>query len=148
MHTTIAVDPGTRDALERLKRERRLRSLNDVIVHMLQGQAARGAHPDPQRLQRLLQHRRKLADFAKKNGLRRLAVFGSTVRGEANQESDLDVLVEFKGRPKVGLFGFERMQEELSRILGVRVDLQTPASLSTQFAKQVEKEALDLYVAA
>ena len=89
----------------------------------------------------------RLAEFCRQNGVRRLAVFGSALRDDFAQGSDVDVLVEFEpGRtPGLKFFG---MQEELSRIFGRTVDLHTQASLSRHFRSQVLAEAEDQYVAA
>ena len=89
----------------------------------------------------------RLAEFCRQNGVRRLAVFGSALRDDFAQGSDVDVLVEFEpGRtPGLKFFG---MQEELSRIFGRAVDLHTQASLSRHFRSQVLAEAEDQYVAA
>ena len=89
----------------------------------------------------------RLAEFCRQNGVRRLAVFGSALRDDFAQGSDVDVLVEFEpGRtPGLKFFG---MQEELSRIFGRTVDLHTQASLSRHFRSQVLAEAEDQYVTA
>jgi hypothetical protein len=88
-----------------------------------------------------------LAEFCRQNGVRRLAVFGSALRGDFRPDSDVDVLIEFEpGRtPGLRFFG---MQEELSRLFDRTVDLHTPASLSRDFRSQVLSEAEDRYVAA
>jgi predicted nucleotidyltransferase len=56
-------------------------------------------------------------------------VFGSVTRGEAEETSDVDVLVEFDGSRLVGLFAFARMRRFLTEILGRPVDLATPDAL-------------------
>jgi predicted nucleotidyltransferase len=88
-----------------------------------------------------------LAEFCRQNGIRRLAVFGSALRDDFVQDSDVDVLVEFEpGRtPGLRFFG---IQDELSRLFGRTVDLHTQASLSRYFRSQVMSEAEDQYVAA
>ena len=85
--------------------------------------------------------------FCRANGIRRLALFGSVLRDDFLPDSDVDVLVEFFPGVRVGL-AFIRMQEELSAILGRRVDLHTPGTLSKYFRDQVLHEAEELYVAA
>ena len=73
--------------------------------------------------------RKKLAEFCRKNHIRKLAFFGSVLRDDFGPDSDVDVLVEFEpGRtPGLAFFG---MQEELEKILGRKVDLNTPGFLS------------------
>ena len=74
-------------------------------------------------------------------------LFGSTARGEATPESDIDVLVEFEPGKTPG-FAFFGMQDELSEKLGRPVDLNTPGCLSKYFRDQVVAEARPLYVQA
>ena len=88
-----------------------------------------------------------LAAFCRRHGIRRLALFGSVLRDDFTPESDIDVLVEFESGRTPGL-AFFGMQDELSRILGRRVDLNTPGSLSRYFRDEVLSEAQDCYVAA
>ena len=91
--------------------------------------------------------RERLAAFCRANGIRRLSLFGSVLRDDFRPDSDVDVLVEFQPNVRVGL-AFIRMQDEISAILGHKVDLNTPASLSKYFRDEVLKEAEALYVAA
>ncbi len=85
--------------------------------------------------------------FCRANGIRRLALFGSVLRGDFRPDSDVDVLVEFQPGVRVGL-ALIRMQDELSAIFGHTVDLSTPGSLSKYFRAEVLDEAEALYVAA
>ena len=89
----------------------------------------------------------ELADFCRRNRIRRLAVFGSALRDDFRPDSDLDLLVEFEPDTRVGLrfFGLER---ELSQLFGQQVDLNTPNFLSPYFRNEVMAEAENLYVAS
>ena len=89
----------------------------------------------------------RIAGFCRQNHIRRLALFGSVLRRDFGPESDVDVLVEFEAGHVPGL-AFFGLQEELSQILGRRVDLNTPQFLSRHFRKAVQREAEDLYVAS
>lgn len=89
----------------------------------------------------------RIAKFCRVNGIRRLALFGSVLRGDFRPESDVDVLVEFQPGMHVGL-AFIRMQDELSAIINHKVDLNTPGSLNKYFRDEVLKEAETIYVAA
>lgn len=89
----------------------------------------------------------QLADFCRRHHIRKLAFFGSVLRNDFSPESDVDVLVEFEEGHTPGL-AFFAMQEELSRILGRQVDLNTPAFLSRHFREQVMREARVAYVAS
>ncbi len=91
--------------------------------------------------------REALAEFCRRHGIRRLAVFGSALRDDFGPHSDVDVLVEFETGRTPGL-AFFAMQDDLSRMFGRVVDLHTPRSLSRDFRDQVLAEAQDQYVAA
>lgn len=88
-----------------------------------------------------------LAEFCRRHGIRRLALFGSVLRDDFTPESDVDVLVEFEPGRTPG-FAFFGLQDDLSNMLGRRVDLKTPQCLSKYFVNEVLREAKDLYVAA
>lgn len=78
--------------------------------------------------------------FCRRNHIRRLALFGSVLRDDFGPDSDLDVLVEFEPGARVGL-RFFGMEQELSEILGRKVELHTPGFLSKYFRDQVIAEA-------
>jgi predicted nucleotidyltransferase len=81
-----------------------------------------------------------VADFCRRHRIRKLAFFGSVLRNDFGPESDVDVLVEFEPGHVPGL-AFLSMEEELSKILGRKVDLNTPGFLSPYFRDQVVAEA-------
>ncbi len=85
-----------------------------------------------------------IADFCRRNYIRKLALFGSVLRRNFRRDSDVDVLVEFDPEHVPG-WGFFTMQEELSQILKRPVDLHTPKSLSRYFRDQVLSEAEAIY---
>jgi len=89
----------------------------------------------------------QIAAFCRARGIRRLALFGSFLHGDAGSESDVDLLVDFEPGRVPGLAFFE-MQEELGRILGRTVDLNTPGFLDPAFRERVAAEARPLYVTA
>lgn len=91
--------------------------------------------------------RSALADFCRRHHIRRLALFGSVLRDDFRPSSDVDVLVEFEPGHVPG-FAFFDLQEELAALLGRKVDLHTPGSLSRYFRERVVREAQDQYVAA
>lgn len=78
--------------------------------------------------------------FCERNHIRKLSLFGSVLRDDFGPTSDIDVLVEFDPEHVPGL-DFLTMQDELSEILGRRVDLNTPNSLSPYFRNKVLAEA-------
>ncbi|HET6229333.1 MAG TPA: nucleotidyltransferase family protein [Longimicrobiaceae bacterium] len=76
--------------------------------------------------------RSALADFCCRNHIRRLALFGSVLHDDFGPESDVDVLVELEPGHCLG-FAFFALQDELSEMLGRRVDLNTREDLSRYF---------------
>jgi len=89
----------------------------------------------------------KIEAFCRRNQIRRLAFFGSVLRDDFSAESDVDVLVEFEPDARVGL-QFFKMEQELSEILGRKVDLNTAGFLSKYFRDEVLADAKVLYDAA
>ena len=81
-------------------------------------------------------------------GVKRVAIFGSMVRGEDTPQSDVDILVALKPpdeRPPLGLFKLIALEEELSEILGRKVDLVTEDSVSPYIRPYIENEKVVLY---
>ena len=74
--------------------------------------------------------------------MRRLALFGSVLRDDFAPESDVDVLVEFEPGARVGL-AFFTMQDELSDILGRRVDMNTFDGVEESRNRLLKAEILD-----
>jgi len=90
----------------------------------------------------------ELADFCRRNGIRKLALFGSVLTERFSEASDVDVLVEFEPSQQVGYLGMARMERELSLLFGGRkIDLRTPAELSPYFRQEVVNSAAVQYVA-
>jgi hypothetical protein len=70
----------------------------------------------------------KLAPFCRQHSVARLEVFGSVARGEADAESDLDLLITFQPGVQPGL-EFYLLPDEIERIVGRKVDLLTRRSV-------------------
>lgn len=85
----------------------------------------------------------EIADFCRRNQIRRLAVFGSALRDDSTPESDVDVW--FEPEATVGLIRYHHVEEELSELLQRDVDLNTVESLSKYFRDEVLAEAEVLY---
>ena len=90
----------------------------------------------------------QIAEFCRRNHIRRLALFGSVLRDDFGPDSDVDVLVEFEPGARVGLLRLAGMEIELGDLLGHKVDLNTPGFLSRYFRDQVLAEAEVQYDAA
>ena len=88
----------------------------------------------------LLRRLEKLLPVARSRfGVSELAVFGSVARGEATDQSDLDLLVDFVGTPTFD--GFMGLKLFLEDALGVRIDLVTRAALKPRLRARIEAEA-------
>jgi predicted nucleotidyltransferase len=84
-----------------------------------------------------------LPELRQRYGVVSLGVFGSYVRSEQRQGSDLDVLVEFDDRP-LTLLQFIALENELSDRLGVKVDLVEKSCLKPGIGRHVLKEVVTL----
>jgi len=87
----------------------------------------------------------KLALFKnelKQFSVKELYLFGSYAREEADEQSDLDILVEFEPGAQVGLFEFARLRRRLCELLGRDVDLVTRNALRPEMKDQILREAV------
>jgi uncharacterized protein len=74
--------------------------------------------------------------------VRSLSVFGSVVRGESMEDSDIDLIVEFDPGAHTGLFAMARLQRSLKELLGRDIDLVTPHALHKALKKNIMEEAV------
>ena len=72
--------------------------------------------------------------------LKEIGIFGSYLRNEQKNESDLDVLVDYDYEQTPGLFSFVRLEEELSKLIGVQVDLVMKSALRPYIGKRILEE--------
>ena len=82
-----------------------------------------------------------LARFCERHHIRRLSLFGSQLKGTAQLDSDIDLLVEFDPEHIPTLLGIAGMEIELSDMLGKRVDRRTAGDLSRYFRDEVVRTA-------
>lgn len=82
-----------------------------------------------------------LEAFCKRHHIRKLSLFGSVLRDDFRADSDVDVLVEFEQGYPVGLIRLAGIEQELAKLLGCKVDLNTPGFLSEYFRDEVLAEA-------
>jgi predicted nucleotidyltransferase len=75
-------------------------------------------------------------NFCRRHHIRRLGLFGSVLTDHFRPDSDIDVLVEFEEGHTPGL-AFFGMEEELSSLMGRKVDLNTPGFLSRYFRSDI-----------
>ena len=81
-------------------------------------------------------------EIKRRFSVKNLYLFGSIARGEGQEASDVDVLVEYEPGARVGMFQFVRLQRELSKILHCEVDLATRDSLHKELRDDILKEAV------
>lgn len=85
----------------------------------------------------LEQHREEMREEYR---VKEIGIFGSYVRGETDDASDVDILVDFE--QPVGFFKFLELEEYLEGLLGVRVDLVSRKALKPRIGKRILKEVL------
>jgi len=86
--------------------------------------------------------RTHMPQLRERHAVRSIGVFGSYARGQQTNRSDLDLLVEFDDPP--GLLEFIALENELSDLLGVKVDLVTRNALRPRIGKRILEEVVML----
>ncbi len=84
-----------------------------------------------------------IAPIAKSYGIKRIYLFGSYAKGEATEESDIDLLIE-KGKP-MSLLKLSGMRRQVQEALNLSVDLVTTAGIEDIFRKEIEGTEILLY---
>ncbi|MDZ4296892.1 MAG: nucleotidyltransferase family protein [Moraxellaceae bacterium] len=84
-------------------------------------------------------HREAIRTIVLKHNATNPRVFGSVLCGKDTESSDLDILIE--PTPKTSLMDVARIQVELERLLGVKIDVLTPMALPVKFRQKVILEA-------
>jgi hypothetical protein len=85
----------------------------------------------------------KITLALKSRGAKRIAVFGSYIRGENKPQSDIDIMVEFSERKS--LLDIVGIQRELADMLGIKVDLLTEKSISPYLIDRIRGEMAVIY---
>jgi len=88
----------------------------------------------------LKSRREEILRIAAKHGAHNVRVFGSVARGEADSQSDIDLLVEFKRGTT--LLGHAALVQELEDLLGVKVDVVSERGLRDRVRERVLREAV------
>jgi len=84
-------------------------------------------------------HRAEIRSVVERNHGRNARVFGSVLRGDDQDGSDLDILID--PTPETTMFDIGAIRHELLQLLGVHVDVLTPNALPESFRAQVIEEA-------
>lgn len=88
-------------------------------------------------------HQQTLTDFAKKHQLKYLALFGSHARGEAREDSDVDLLVEYP--PHTSLLDVVGMEQDLGDKLHKKVDLVSRKYVNKHVKPYIEQDLIEVY---
>ena len=86
-----------------------------------------------------------LINICRENDVAKLGVFGSTARGEADDDSDVDLLVEFSKRKS--LLALVSLERKMSAALGRKVDLLTEAAISPYLREGIKRDLRIIYEA-
>jgi hypothetical protein len=82
--------------------------------------------------------------LAEKYGVTEIGLFGSYVRGEQRPDSDLDILIELTDPPRISLLGLVDLQDYLSSLLGLKVDVTIKKNLRKRIGQRILQEAVPL----
>lgn len=82
--------------------------------------------------------------LAENYGVTIVGVFGSYVRQEQRPDSDLDILIELDRPPRISLIGLVELEDYLSQLLGVKVDLAIKKNLKRRIGARILQEVLPI----
>jgi predicted nucleotidyltransferase len=91
----------------------------------------------------LREKREQIIAIAEKHGALNVRIFGSVARGEADEKSDLDLLVDYCRERRSSWFPLQLIRE-LEELLGCKVDIATEQGLKERIKERVLKEAIPL----
>ena len=87
-----------------------------------------------------LKQQNQIIDITSKFNPKMIGIFGSYARGEHNQNSDLDILIDFE--QELNLLEIIGLEQELTEKLGIQVDLITLKSLNPRLKEYVKKDLI------
>ncbi len=87
----------------------------------------------------------KLIEICRQNDVAKIGVFGSMARGEFNDQSDVDLLVEFSKRKS--LLALVALERQISAVFGKKVDLLTEAAISPYLRDKIKSDLRIIYEA-
>ena len=91
----------------------------------------------------VMQIKKNIAPVAQKNGLRKMYLFGSYPKGTANEESDVDLLIE-KGLP-LSLLKMSGLRQDAANALGLDVDVVSMSGIDQEFWNEIHGTEVLLY---
>jgi uncharacterized protein len=81
----------------------------------------------------------------KKLGIKHVALFGSSARGEETDRSDVDLAVRLDGRRKLGLLRLIEIERQIGAMLGAPVDLVTEPVSAPRLQHQIDRDRIDVF---
>jgi predicted nucleotidyltransferase len=96
-------------------------------------------------LDRALEILRANKEQLRAKGVLHAAIFGSVARGEADEDSDIDVLVDLEPDKPCGIFEYVRLQLDISDLLGRKIDLVERKALRPFIREATGREAVDAF---
>ena len=82
--------------------------------------------------------------LAERYGVAEIGIFGSYVRGEQREDSDLDILIELERPARISLIDLVELELYLSDLLGIKVDLAIKKNLKPRIGERILQEAIEL----
>ncbi|MCW1294634.1 MAG: nucleotidyltransferase family protein [Candidatus Parvarchaeota archaeon] len=145
MVTTIQVDESTKEMLEKLKIHKR-QPFNEVILELIKAKEGNESKEKEQkpRVNSLEEVKRLAIPVLKEHGIRKAAVFGSFARGDFDDKSDVDFLIE-PPDGKFSLLDLAGVKVDLEEVLGRKVDLVLYRSIYEPIKGRILKEQIILY---
>ena len=113
-------------------------SLSERLFSSIIGLMA--AHKTLPEIKRIL--RSEKPALARIYGVTELGIFGSYVHGNERSDSDLDVLIDLERPPRITLLGLVELQDHLSSVLGIEVDVAVKSNLRKRIGKRILDEVV------
>jgi len=149
VRTSFTMDPAFLFQLE-MAAKRRKKTKSEMLDLIIQESYLLKENPTDHHLQSKIHiplPHQKIEEFCKKNHIQKLSFFGSVLTDQFNEESDVDVMVEFGSHFKPSLFDMVKMENELSLILNnKKIDFKTSKELSRYFRNDIFQNAEVVYV--
>jgi uncharacterized protein len=87
----------------------------------------------------------KIKDYFSNLPVERVYLFGSYSRSTQNEDSDIDLLLEFNNNAHIGLIQFSRMKIDLENVLNHKVDLLTESAISPHIKQFIQNDIVKIY---
>ena len=145
MVTTIQVDESTKEKLEKLKIHKR-QPFNEIILELINvKENSQNTGEKQKKTVNSLEEVKKLAiPILKAHKIKKAAVFGSFARGDFDDKSDVDILIEPPDE-EFSLLDLARLKVSLEDVLGRQIDLVTYDSIYEPIKDRIMKESKPLY---